>query len=187
MILNFATGNKNKAEEAKAKLAGFGIQVVQLKLPYPEMQADALEEVASQGLDWLCQHTQEAVMLDDAGLFIDAFDGFPGVYSAYVFKTLGNSGILKLLEGNDNRAATFKACIGLRLQNGSHHFFNGECKGTIIEELRGEEGFGYDPIFVPEEKPLTFAQMGMDEKNELSHRGRAFAKMAQFLAHKNRQ
>ena len=98
--------------------------------------------------------------------------GFPGPYSAYVSKTLGNEGILKLLSGESCRTATFKSVVGYCEPGGEPLLFVGSVDGVITEEIRGEGGFGYDPIFAPGKR--TFAEMLMEEKNEISHRRGAF-------------
>src|SRR5436309_655258 len=105
--------------------------------------------------------------------------GFPGVYSSYVHKRLGNPGLLKLLQDAKTRAATFETVFLLR-QGGSHEVFHGECRGTIAAGERGTGGFGFDPIFVPEGAAKTFAEMTVTEKNRVSHRARA---VAALLAH----
>ena len=99
--------------------------------------------------------------------------GFPGVYSAYVFKTLGCKGLLKLLEGRENRQAEFRCCAG-HIDRGRSVIVTGRVQGLIIGEMRGSGGFGYDPIFVPAGEDRTFAEMSVAEKNALSHRGKAF-------------
>jgi XTP/dITP diphosphohydrolase len=110
-------------------------------------------------------------IVDDTGLFIDALKGFPGVWSAYAQKTIGNKGILKLMEGVEDRGAEFRCCIGCDL-NGERTVVTGVCRGYITDSERGTDGFGFDPIFSPDGK-LTFAEMPIDEKNGISHRGNA--------------
>ncbi|MDD3493220.1 MAG: XTP/dITP diphosphatase [Candidatus Thermoplasmatota archaeon] len=165
----FVTGNPGKYAEMRDLLTGFDLR--RKTVPYPEVQADDLEAVARFGLRWLRDRVEAPFILEDAGLFIDALHGFPGVYSAYVFATLGNRGILRLLEGVENRRARFRSVIGL--YDGEIHIFSGECRGTLAGEERGSQGFGYDPLFIPEGSALTFAQMTPAEKSARSHRGRA--------------
>ena len=181
MKVLFATGNMGKLQEVKAKFVAHGIEVERLDDRYPELQVDTLEEVVNWGLDWLWNRHKKTLMVDDSGLFIDSLKGYPGVYSAYVFKTLGCEGILKLLEGKKDRSAEFRCCAGYVDSNGVKTLVIGKVKGQIINEKRGTGGFGYDPLFVPDGYEKTFAQMQTDEKNSISHRGRAFDLLAEKL------
>ena len=181
MKVLFATGNAGKLKEVQAKFAPLGFEVEQLKDEYPEIQADTLEEVVQEGLKWLWERHKLPIIIDDSGLFIEALGGFPGVYSAYVFKTLGCKGILKQMEDLDNRRAEFRCCAGYVNTNGQIIFKTGDSQGSIIHEKRGSEGFGYDPIFMPDEFSQTFAELDMESKNQISHRGRAFEKLASAL------
>jgi len=176
----FITGNKGKWEEAREALAPLGYEVEQVKLDLPEPQADDLEVVARAKVEAAKRHLPGAFFVDDAGLFVDALKGFPGVYSAYVLKTLGSGGILRLLEGQPNRGARFEAVVGAWHPRKGAHFFRGVCRGTIAPAARDAgHGFGFDPIFIPEGQTATFAELPTVEKNRMSHRGRA---MAQFEA-----
>jgi XTP/dITP diphosphohydrolase len=176
----FITSNKGKALEAKAKFSTFNIDVVQKNLGYPEIQADTLEDVAFFGADEVQKRFSHPFFLEDAGLFIDALNGFPGVYSAYVYYTVGCSGILKLLESLDynKRKACFKSVIVFVEPNRKPLIFTGECKGIISEKILGNRGFGFDPIFIPDGEEKTFAQMETEEKNRFSHRGKSLEKLA---------
>lgn len=188
MTLRFVTGNKGKVEEARAALQPLGIALEQVALPHPEVQADTLEEVARERARWLRGKVPEPFFVDDAGLFVDALRGFPGVYSAYVHRTLGWQGLLTLLAGQRDRRARF-ACALAHMGAGAAEprLFRGECVGRIAEEPRGAQGFGFDPVFVPEGHDRTFAQMGPEEKDPLSHRGRALAAMAASFARHPRE
>jgi len=179
MRLAFITSNPGKVEEARKYFQPLGVEVYQLKVAYPEVQADTLEEVAEYGVKWLAERIEEPFFLDDSGLFIDALRGFPGVYSAYVYKTLGIGGILKLLAGEENRSAHFKSVIAY--WDGELHIFTGRVEGEITTEPRGELGFGFDPIFKPCGFDKTFAEMTTEEKNKISHRGRALKAFAEWL------
>ena len=122
---------------------------------------------------------------DDSGLEVDALNGGPGVYSARYAGTHGNhqanmDKVLHGLEGKADRKARFKTVISL-LWQGEEHFFEGTVEGTITEVRSGAKGFGYDPIFKPDGYAVTFAEMSMEEKNSISHRGKALEKMAAFL------
>jgi len=120
-------------------------------------------------------------IIDDSGLFVTALKDFPGVYSAHCYKTLGWQGILKLLEGADDRSARFECCAGL-LIDGKRHIFTGVTEGSISEAPRGESGFGFDPVFIPNGTSMTFAEMDHSIKNRISHRGRAFSALVGHLA-----
>ncbi|HEX7391580.1 MAG TPA: RdgB/HAM1 family non-canonical purine NTP pyrophosphatase [Thermoplasmata archaeon] len=150
-----------------------GYELEHIKISYPEIQADRLEDTIVPGLEWLLQRYDRPLMMDDSGLFIDALKGFPGVYSSYVFRTLGCDGILKLMQGVGNRSARFECCIGFIRPGIKPHISKGVAKGRISEEKAGSGGFGYDPIFVPEGYSKTYAQIEVTEKNGISHRGRA--------------
>ena len=116
-------------------------------------------------------------MLEDAGLFIDALRGFPGVYSKYVFFTIGLPGILQLLQGAENRKAVFRSVYAYSEPGQKPVIVVGECNGTISTEPRGEHGFGYDPLFIPKGAKKTFGEMTIEEKNQYSHRAKALEKL----------
>src|SRR2546430_12125448 len=147
-VIAFVTTNEGKYREVAAMLADAGLKMVHEDRSYPEIQADRLEEDVRFAATVLDDPIESAFLIDDSGLFLDAFGGFPGVYSSYVHKRLGNSGVLKLLQDAKTRAATFETVFLLR-QGGSHDVFHGECRGTIAAGGRGTGGFGFDPIFVP--------------------------------------
>ena len=179
----FITGNNGKLEEAKKKFSTVDINVVQKDLGYPEIQAETLEDVAKFGVEHIQKRFENPFILEDAGLFIDALDGFPGVYSSYVFYTVGLKGILKLLDGIDEakRVAQFRSVFAYGEPDQKPKLFIGECKGNISFEAKGAHGFGYDPIFIPEGEMRTFAQMETEEKNNFSHRGKSLDKLIDFF------
>ena len=183
MELRFITGNEHKVSEAREKLSSLGYEVLQYDMNPPEIQADNPEDVAIFSAEWVKERFDEPFFLEDSGFFVDSLNGFPGVYSAYVFKTLGYMGILRLMEGIEHRGARFMAVIAYH--DGSDiHVFRGEVKGAISNEPRGENGFGYDPIFIPEGESRTFAEMSTEEKNMYSHRGRALDELRRYLEEK---
>lgn len=175
----FVTGNPHKVMEAGAILLPHGISIDQNNCGYPELQEDELEPIASFGAEWASKKLDQEVMVDDSGLFIEALGGFPGPYSAYVFDKLGNKKILKLMEGETNRNATFRCVIGYCRPGEKALVFRGEVAGEISKYIRGSAGFGYDPIF--EVNGITFGEMEEDEKNKLSHRYRALVNFAEWL------
>ena len=154
---------------------------MQKDLGYPEVQADSLEEVAQQAIEHVRAKFQQAFMLEDAGLFIEALQGFPGVYSKYVFFTLGLPGILRLLDEVKNRKAVFLSVYAYSKPAKKPVIVVGECTGTISIEMLGKHGFGYDPIFIPNGAEKTFGEMTIGEKNQFSHRARALEKLVTKL------
>jgi len=177
MKIYFVTTNDGKYEEIKKMLPEHDI--IRKNMTYPEIQADELEEVAKFGMEFLSKKLDGNIMLEDSGLFIQSLNGFPGVYSAYVFKSIGNDGILKLMKEVKDRRAYFKSVIAF--YDGEVRFFEGKCEGTISEIKKGENGFGYDPIFIPEGETKTFGEMEREKKNEHSHRGKAVLELKKFL------
>ncbi len=175
----FVTGNPHKVREAQNILSPLGIVIEQNDCGYPELQEEKLEPIAAYGAEWAAKKLNREVMVDDSGLFIEALGGFPGPYSAYVFDTLGNERILKLMEDESNLSATFRCVIGYCRPGERALVFAGEVHGKIAQEARGSAGFGYDPIY--EVDGVTFGEMGDDEKNRLSHRYRALMKFAGWL------
>ncbi len=162
-------------------MAQHGYQLEHIKTAYPEIQAESLEITIIPGLQWVMSKYNRPIMIDDSGLFIDALKGFPGVYSSYVFKTVGNDGILTLMNGVMDRKARFECCIGFMRPGGEPFIAKGIAPGSISSEKAGSGGFGYDPIFVPEGHDRTYAQFEIAEKNKISHRGRAIAKLVEEL------
>jgi XTP/dITP diphosphohydrolase len=180
MTIYFVTSNKGKFLEAKDILTSFC--VVQKDIGYPEVQSSSLEEVILFGLNFLWDTGLEKIIIEDSGLFIEAFQGFPGVYSAYAYQSIGSSGILKLMEGVENRQAVFRSMIGYQETiGGDVALFEGMCTGSISMVPKGDQGFGFDPIFIPQGSDLTFAQMTKQQKNSYSHRGESIRKLKNFL------
>ena len=180
----FVTSNKGKMLEAEKLLSSLGFEVSQLEISYPEIQASHLEEVASFGIEWILKEKRinEAIILEDAGLFIHALNDFPGVFSADVFKSIGLEGILRLMEDEEDRSAHFESCIAYREEGSKPMIFKGRVDGVITHEIKGERGFGYDPIFVPKGEKRTFGEMRIEEKNHFSHRGKSLKKLVEYLS-----
>ena len=181
--LYFITSNEGKLKEAKAKLLEVDIEVVQKNIGYPEIQANSLEDVVYFGVKHIQEKFNHPFIIEDAGLFIEILDGFPGVYSAYVFYTVGCNGILKLLDGVniDKRKACFRSVFAYSAPDKKPKFFIGECNGKISNSEQGDHGFGYDPIFIPDGDTRTFAKMDTEEKNSFSHRGKSLEKLMEFF------
>ncbi|MEE2624933.1 MAG: RdgB/HAM1 family non-canonical purine NTP pyrophosphatase [Candidatus Thermoplasmatota archaeon] len=192
MEILFATGNVHKISEAAAilNLLGHTVSPLMIDGNLPELvepQADDLETVASAKINQAKSMVQgtpladSAILVEDSGLFIDSLDGFPGPFSSYVERSVGLNGILKLLDGTEERRAEYRAVAILEVE-GRELLATGVCQGVIAEECLGERGFGYDPIFVPDEGDgRTCAQMSSEEKSEISHRGRALKVMSELL------
>lgn len=187
-VLIFATNNQHKAEEIKTvigdklnivtmKEAGIGIDIPE---PHDNIEANATEKSTT-----IYKLTNQNCFSEDTGLEVEALNGEPGVKSARYAGDAKNfqANIDKLLfklEVKENRKATFRTVISL-IWNNEEHLFEGVCDGHIIKEQKGKEGFGYDPVFVPDGADKTFAEMSMDEKNIYSHRRKATDKLIAFL------
>lgn len=183
-VVFFATNNINKFNEARTVFAEHMIAVGMLRVKTLEIQSDSLEEIAETSVVEAFNHCHLPLIVEDAGLFIDALNGFPGPYAAYAYKTIGNSGLLKLTENIENRKAKFKSVIAYyssELKTPIH--FKGEVLGEITkkEKRRSDEsGFGFDPIFKPTNSTKTFAEMTITEKNKYSHRAKALRRFAEW-------
>jgi XTP/dITP diphosphohydrolase len=180
MELFFVTHNKAKYEEAKQVGLEFNLEIGWLNLEYEENQYDCLEEIALRSCENLLavdpKMKTDNFFLEDAGLFIDSLNGFPGPYSAYVFQTIGNEGILALMKNKTNRKAYFKSVVALYFK-GKISLYQGITKGDIIQKKRGEKGFGFDPIFQPNSSNQTFAEMSLKTKNLYSHRQKSLREL----------
>jgi len=178
VILRFATSNPNKFKEASEVANRFGLELVwERGFRKVEVQADAPEIIVAEALKMNCV---EGVLVEDDALYIDALGGFPGPYSEYVYRTIGLRGVLKLLEGVQDRRARFVSAMGVCI-GGRPIIVRGVVEGWISEEPRGSGGFGYDPIFVPVGYSETFAEMGFARKSEISHRARAIEALVNEL------
>jgi XTP/dITP diphosphohydrolase len=184
-VVFFATANVNKFNEARRILGGYGVAVGMLKLKGDEIQSDSLQEIAEKSVLNAYRKSSMPIFVEDAGLFIDTLSGFPGPYAAYAYKTIHNSGILKLMEGVADRRGTFRSVISYCDETTlcTPISFQGESKGeiTIVErKVQGKSGFGFDPIFQPAGSSKTFAEMTINEKNGYSHRADAIRKFAEW-------
>ena len=173
------TGNDHKYQEAKKVLADYGIELERLDIERIEIQADEPEEIAEYSLQVL--DSDKPLLIEDAGLYIDKYGGFPGPYSSYALDRLGNKGILKLMEREGDREASYLSAVAYR-DGDITATFRGEVKGELSHEERGTGGFGYDPIFIPAEGDgRTFGEISDKEKEQISHRARAFRQLAEWL------
>jgi len=183
-MIFFVTENIHKFDEARKLLAGYNIAVAMLKIKTSEIQDDDLEKIAEKGALDAVAKSHLPIIVEDAGLFIEALNGFPGPYSSYVYRTIGKEGILKMLKGRKDRKAQFRSIIAFCNQEKVVKTFQGIVEGTITEEVKGSGGFGFDPIFEPIEQPgKTFGELTTEEKNRLSHRACALRKFAEWYKH----
>ena len=184
----FATNNKNKAEEIRIIL-GEQFDIITLKeagifIEIPEPH-HTLKENAIEKAEVIYQLKNEHCFAEDTGLEVEALDGAPGVFSARYAGEMATpedniKKLLLALEGKSNRKACFTTCICLIL-DGKQYFFEGKCNGTVSTTAKGENGFGYDPVFIPDGYQHTFAELDPSIKSKISHRKKAVAKMVDFL------
>ena len=181
-VVFFATGNVNKLNEARSILSPYGIAVGMLRVKGDEIQSDSLKEIAQTSAINAYKRSQFPIFVEDAGLFIDVLGGFPGPYAAYAYKTIHNSGILRLMENVKNRRAKFQSVIAYCDETLCQpECFDGESNGEITlteRKSQGKAAFGFDPIFQPVGSGKTFAEMTIEEKNSFSHRAMAIRKFA---------
>ena len=173
------TSSDHKYEEAREVLTEYGVELERLSIDRVEIQADDPELIAEYSLKVL--DVDVPILIEDAGLYIDKYYGFPGPYSSYALRTIDNEGILKLMEEETERGARYLSAVAFR-DGDTSVTFTGEVVGRIAMEMRGTNGFGYDPIFMPEEGDgRTFGEMSAAEKARISHRARAFRKLGEWL------
>lgn len=186
--LVFASNNPNKLKEVQSMVPShiklLSLNDINCHEEIPETQL-TIEGNAIQKADYLKEHYGYDCFADDTGLEVDALNGEPGVYSARYAGPQRNSDdnmnkLLFNLKNQQNRKAQFKTVIALQL-NGKLHTFTGICKGHITHEKHGDKGFGYDPIFKAEGYDQTFAELSLDEKNRIGHRGKAIMQLVGFL------
>ncbi|GAB7016923.1 RdgB/HAM1 family non-canonical purine NTP pyrophosphatase [Methanogenium cariaci] len=177
MTITVVTSNENKAKEVAAFFAGVA-EVAHTFLEIPEFRDNDVGVIAEEKARYAWNVLQCPLIVDDTGFFVSALNGFPGPYAAYVLDTIGMEGILRLLEGVEDRSAYFETAIAYADREGVIRVFRGVVDGTIVSP-RGEAGFGYDPIFSVDGR--TFAERTLAEKAPMSHRGRALAELRRFL------
>ncbi|MDR1698796.1 MAG: non-canonical purine NTP diphosphatase [Prevotellaceae bacterium] len=188
----FATNNPHKLYEISAILGAeykiLSLTDIGCEEEIPET-ADTLQGNAELKARYVYERYGKSCFSDDTGLEVEALNGAPGVHSARYAGEWKNSQanmekLLAALQGESNRKARFRTVIAF-VENGKTYFFDGEIRGTIINEKRGSEGFGYDPIFVPEGYDKTFAELPLEAKNTNSHRANAVKKLVDFLENKH--
>ena len=182
-VIFLATSNFHKFDEARRVLSEYGIASAMLRVKNVEIQSDSLQEIATASAIDAYNRCHLPVIVEDAGLFVNALKGFPGPYAAYVYKTISNPGLLKLMENVKDRTATFRSVIAYYDGKSALVCFEGEAAGRIAhDEIWGnlKTGFGFDPIFQPTGSKKTFAEMTIEEKNGFSHRANAIRKFAEW-------
>ncbi|MFW5936014.1 MAG: XTP/dITP diphosphatase, partial [Candidatus Hadarchaeota archaeon] len=165
MKVLFITSNEGKFREVREMGEKYGIDIEWHQEEYLEPQGSNLKQIATASAGSLTEKLGKPFIIEDSGLFIEGLKGFPGPYSSYVYKTIGNEGITKLVKDIDNRNAYFLAVVAY-FDGESIHTFKGRVDGEITSHIRGEKGFGFDPVFLYGDR--TFAEMSSEEKNEVS-------------------
>ena len=172
MKLTIVTSNANKAVEVAAFFGG-SLEVTHISLDIPEHRSDDVAEIARGKAQYAYDHLHTPLIVDDTGFSIDALNGFPGPYAAYVLHTIGNTGILKLMDGVKDNNAHFTTAIAFADESGIY-LFSGTIHGNITASPRGNNGFGYDPIVDIDGR--TLAEISLEEKSVISHRALALKK-----------
>lgn len=179
MEVLFITSNEGKFREVRSMGESYGIDVEWHEEEYLEPQGSNLKEIARESARSLTEKLDKPFIIEDSGLFIEGLNGFPGPYSSYIYKTIGNEGITKLIKDIDNRKAYFLAVVAY-FDGKNVHTFEGRVDGEINSQIRGEKGFGFDPVFLYGDR--TFAEMDSQEKNDVSHRRNAFENFFKWLS-----
>ena len=177
--VSFVSTNEKKFKEIDDRLKSFDIELEFIELELREIQSNLLEDIASVKSDYAYGIIKKPLIVEDSGIFILGLNNFPGPYSSYVFKTIGNEGILTLLRNRSDRDALFKTII--TFNNGKiRELFTGELKGIIASKEKGA-GWGYDPIFVPINCSLTYGELEFQNKVNISQRTLAADKFANWF------
>ena len=180
--LFFATSNTHKFEEAQRILSNLGVNITLFKTTLEEIQSDSLSIIAERKVVDAYAKLQKPVIIEDDGLFIDSLDGFPGPYSSYIYDTIGNKGIMQLLENTEHRDAKFVAIIAYCNGLDDIQIFESRIPGKISSFIE-KGGWGYDPIFVPDGETKTYANVS--DKDKLSHRAESLRKFSDWFMHKH--
>ena len=179
--INLATKNMDKYEEMRNILDNYDLNLRVVDLKGTEIQAFSVLSVAEHSAKEISTKTDEAFIVEDSGVYINSLYGFPGPYSAFVYKTIGLGGIVRLLKNREDKTAEFHSAIVYGDKGKVVKSFIGICEGNISTNLQGNQCFGYDPIFTPKGKDKTFAEMSLSEKNQISHRAKAARTFADWL------
>lgn len=174
--ITFITGNKGKLEEASKIIDG----MEQFDIDLVEIQSLDPKEIISAKLEEARKQVEGNIVVEDNGLYIETLNGLPGPLIKWFMKTLDNEGLFEIVNNFENKKALAKVIVGVCFQNNHVEFFEGSISGTIVSP-RGENGFGWDKIFMPGGYDKTFAEMTQDEKNEISMRKVAFQKLKDYI------
>lgn len=176
MSIYFVTSNKGKFAEAKQIVPELEL----LEIDLPEEQEVDQQKIVAAKLELASKKHDGAFVVEDTGFYLDCLPGLPGPLIKWFLKTIGRGGIYDICKNFDNFGAKGISILGYRDEKGNIQFFKGEVKGEVVLE-RGEDGFGWDPVFVPEGADRTFAEMDTAEKNEISMRRKAFEQLKDYL------
>jgi XTP/dITP diphosphohydrolase len=184
----FATSNNHKFKEARFALRGFDVVVRRLPTKGQEMQHDEVAEIAKHSAREAFERFRRPLFVEDTGLFVPSLNGFPGPYAAYVNRTLGPESLPRLLRGASRRDAEFVSAVAYTCESPRVKLFMGRLGGEIAPRPRGSNGFGFDPVFVPEGSALTLAEMSLEEKSAISHRSKAIKALGAWVTgHRGRK
>ena len=179
--LFFVSSNTHKFEEVKRILSKTGLEINFSKETLEEIQSDSLGEIAKRKAIDAFSRVQKPLIIEDDGLFIESLNGFPGPYSSYVYDTIGNKGLIHLLENNPSRNAKFVAIIAYCNAVDDVKLFESSISGKISLSIE-DGGWGYDPIFIPDGETKTYANVS--DKDNLSHRAASLKKFSSWFLHK---
>ena len=180
--LFFASSNNHKFEEAQRILSNLGLEINMFKTTLEEIQSNSMNEIAKRKALDAFRKIKKPVIIEDDGLFIESLDGFPGPYSSYVYDTIGNKGIMRLLENIETRNAKFVAIIAYCDGENNVNLFESSIPGKISLSIE-EGGWGYDPIFIPDGESKTYANVS--DKDKFSHRSASLKKFSDWFMHKH--
>jgi len=183
----FVTTNKHKFREVKDVLKDYPIELEHLDMEYEENHDSSMEEIAKGAAKKLAEQLKKTVVVDDTGLFFEAFNGFPGALPKFVFNSIGYKGILKLLDG-ENRKAYFKTVVGYCEPGKEPVIFEGELHGNITDEVYGldKDDMPYNRIFVPDGETRPIVETTIQERNKFLQRAKAFKKFGEWIKHNDR-
>ena len=180
--LFFVSSNTHKFTEAQRILSNLGLKISLFKTTLEEIQSNSLSEIATRKALDAYSKVQKPVIIEDDGLFIDSLAGFPGPYSSYVYDTIGNKGIIRLLENIESRNAKFVAIIAYCNGVDDVQLFESSIPGKISLSIE-KGGWGYDPIFIPDGESKTYANVS--DKDKFSHRSASLKKFSDWFMHKH--
>jgi XTP/dITP diphosphohydrolase len=185
--LCFATSNDDKFEEAQFVLGELGLKLSRLKTKGSELQSYEVAAIAAKAASELSSRYRRPLFVEDTGLFVRSLGGFPGAYAAFVYRTVGLRGLLRLLSGSSDRSAEFVSAVAFVGDARKPRVFVGRLAGTIAPKPRGSKGFGFDPVFLPRGSTRALGEMSLREKCAVSHRAKALRVMGEWLVSPKRR